>query len=147
MYMEALAYDDRMAFAQYVPYGDLEAIEAAIVKAVVRGEQPVGALKQTTVHISARGLVRTFGSPAELFVSIKPCDLAAGLLALKSDPSALAEWARFIVVTSDSIACEDRHTAYCDRLFHAIWDLAFGAPVGAAMIHLARTICSCFSKE
>jgi hypothetical protein len=147
MYMDALAFGNRIEPAEFVSYGDIEAIEAAIIRAIVRGEQSVGTLNQTTVRITARGLVRRFGSPAMLFLSVTPRDLADGLFNLKADPKALADWARFILVASDLFAFEDRHTDYRDRLLRIIWDLALGTPVGAPVIQFAHAVRSRLSNQ
>jgi len=137
----------RTDLAAFAHYGDLEAIEAAIVRAIVRGEQSVATLKETTVRISAHRVYRATGTPGSAFLSVHSSDLAEGLLNLKSDPAALGEWASFILLTSEFFAFGDRHTDYCDRLLAAISDLAFGAPVGVPAIRLAQSIRTRFAKR
>lgn len=140
MYMDAPAFGNQIELAALARFGGVEAIEAAIVKAIVRGEQPVAGLKQTTVTLTARGLTHKDGAPAALFATLTSSDLAEGLLNLRADRAGLVEWARFVLLTSDLFAFDDRHTDYCDRLFGAIWDLAFGAPASEATVRLARSI-------
>ncbi len=137
----------RTDLAAFARFGDLEAIEAAIVRAIVRGEQPVATLKETTVRISADRVYRATGTPGLAFLSVGASDLAEGLLNLKSDPAALRDWASFILLTSEFFAFADRHTEYCDRLLVAISDLAFGAPVGIPAIRLAQSIRTRFCQR
>ncbi len=133
--------------AAFALFGDLEEIEAAIVRAIVRGEQSVATLKETTVRISAHRVYRATGTPGSVFLSVRSSGLAEGLLNLKSDPAALGEWASFIRLTSEFFAFADRHGDYCDRLLAAISDLAFGAPISIPAIRLAQSIRSRFCQH
>lgn len=147
MYMDAPAFGNQIALAAVARFGDVEAIEAAIVRAIVRGEQSAASLKDTSISLSARGLERPLGAPAALFIGVTSADLAAGLINRSRDAAALAEWARFVLLTSELFCFDDRHTDYCDRLFGAIWELAFGAPASAATLRLAHSIQSRSCKD
>lgn len=149
MYMDGSgAYSGRRTeLSAFASFGDLQAIEGAIVRAILRGEQSVEALKQTTIRISAQRVYRDIGTAADVFLSVTSADLAEGLLNLKNDTAALSDWARFILITSEHLSLADRHTDYCDRLLSAIWDLAFGAPVDETAIRLAQSVRSRFSQR
>jgi hypothetical protein len=139
MYMEVpapgLPIDGELAL-----FASVDAMEAAIVRAILRGEEKVTALKRTSLSLSAQGLRRRIGSPASLFATITAQDVAEGLLTLKDNPAALADWAGFVLLSSELFGFEDRHSAACDRLLAAIWTLAFGAPVEPTIIRLAQSI-------
>ena len=148
MYMDGVGFSsgNRIDLAAFAHFGGIEAIEAAIVRAIVRGEQPVGALEQTGIRITAHRVHRAVGDPAAAFLAVRSADFAEGILNLKATPQALAEWASFVLLTSELYALPDRHADYCDRLLAAIWDLAFGARLDAAVVRLASSIQNRFSN-
>lgn len=109
-----------------VPFGN----EAAVLKAVVRGERAVEDLKATRIWINARQ-----GACANHTVC--GADLAEGIVTLKDDPVALEELANAIVAVSGLLALEDEHS---DRLISRVWDLALGAPLAESTIRLADAV-------
>ena len=138
MYMAVPAYGQPIDGD--VAYASLEAIEAAIVRAVLRGEEKVTALQRTRLRLSAQYLAHGIGTAAPLFASTRPGDLATGLIALKDDPVALADWAGFILLAAEWFEFADNQSAACEKLIAAIWNLAFGARVDAAMLRLAHSL-------
>lgn len=149
MYMDGSgAYcGNRTELTAFAGFGDLEAIEGAILRAILRGEQPIETLKETTIRVCANRVYRDTPTAADVFLSLGSADIAEGLLNLKHDPAALADWARFILITSDHLTFNDRHTDYCDRLLSTIWDIAFGKPVRETAIRLAQSICTRFGSR
>lgn len=139
MYMDVPTAGTRID-GEFASISQIAAIEAAVVRAVLRGEERVAALKRTSLRLSADRLLHAVGSPLPLFATVRTRDLAQGLLALKDDAAALADWAGFVVVSAELLGFEDRHSAACDRLLAAIWNLAFGAPVDEPTIRLAHSI-------
>lgn len=123
-----------------VSYGALEAIEAAIVRAVLRGEEKVSALQRTSLRLSAQHLAAGIGSAAPLFASVSASDLAIGLIHLKDDPVALADWAGFVLVSTEWLGFHDHLHAAGEKLIAAIWSIAFGAPIDGAALRLAHSI-------
>jgi hypothetical protein len=126
--MYALCYDHDPPAVPFGPGPD-----AAILKAVVRGERAVEDLKTTHLWIDARR-----GAPASHAVC--SADLAEGIVNLKDDPVALEELASAIVAVSGLLALEDEHA---DRLISRVWDLALGAPLAESTIRLARAVRGC----
>lgn len=130
MYMNVPTHGREIAFDGFAGFVPLESVEAAVMQAMVRGEQLAAVLPP----ISDTG-----GTPALL--SISPRDLAQGLLNLRDDPSALADWAGFVLVMTENLKF-DRPSEQSDRLLAAVWQLAFGAPLSPAMIRLAESVVS-----
>jgi hypothetical protein len=125
--MYALSYDHDPPAAPFANGRD-----AAILKAVVRGERAVEDLKTTRIWLNAR---RGFTVPASHAVCA--ADLAEGIVNLKDDPVALEELASAIVAVSGLLALEDEHA---DRLISRVWDLALGVPLAESTIRLANAV-------
>ena len=107
--------------------------ELASLRAVVRGELPIAGDMAARVLASGGDL-----QPISLCVSA--ADLAEGIINLKDNRHALAEWASFILVTSDAFEVDDEHIGYWDRMSKCIWELAFGAPLRQPALTLANTV-------
>jgi hypothetical protein len=133
MYMNVPAVRRDVALEPFAGFTPLESVETVVLQAIMRGEQPTEVLPQFSV-----------AAGAPVFLSISSRDLAAGLLNLKDDPLALADWAGFILIMSEHLKF-DRPGEHSDRLLAAVWQLAFGAPVSGAMIRLAESVVSRFS--
>jgi len=106
--------------------------EVATFRAVVRGELPIAG--EMAAHVLAGG------GNAPSSVPVSSADLAEGILNLKDDRHALAEWASFILVISDAFEVDDEYLCYWDRLSKCIWELAFGAPLRQPALTLANTV-------
>jgi hypothetical protein len=135
MYMNVPAASRDVVLEPFAGIAALESVEAVIVQAIMRGEQ----LTDELPHFS-------IADGAPVFLSISSRDLAKGLLNLKDDPPALADWAGFILIMSEHLKF-DRPGEHSDRLLAAIWQLAFGAPVSGAMIRLAESVVSRFPNR
>lgn len=122
-----------------------EAQEAATLRAIVRGEQPLEALKGTSVTINASHIEWPAAGYRNGSIALTAADLAEGMLRLKNNPDALGEWASFILVASDHFVFEDRHTGDCDRLLSFIWKLAFGVALGDPAIRFAASVRNSFA--
>ena len=107
--------------------------EIANFRAVVRGELPIA--NDMTARVLAAG-----GAVQPVSFSVSAADLAEGIINLKDNRHALAEWASFILVTSDAFAVDDEHLGYWDRLSKCIWELAFGAPLREPTLALANAV-------
>lgn len=113
--------------------------DAAILKAVVRGERAVDDLKTTRLWINARrreGVV--------LSHALCAADLAEGIVNLENDPVALEELANAIVAVSGLLAFDDEHA---DRLIARVWDLALGKPLAESTIRLAHAVRNRFAGQ
>ncbi|GAA0587503.1 hypothetical protein [Rhizomicrobium electricum] len=130
MYMNVPAHGREIAFEGFAGFVPLESVEAAVMQAMVRGEQLAEVLPPTCV---------SEGAPVLLSISSR--DLALGLLNLKDDPLALADWAGFVLMMTDHLKF-DRPSEPSDRLLTAVWQLAFGVPVSPGMIRLAESVVS-----
>ena len=109
-------------------------VDAAILKAVVRGERAVEDLKTTRLWINAR---RTEGADDPVPHAVCSSDLAEGIVNLKDDPLALEELANAIVAVSGLLSFEDEHA---DRLISCVWDLALGGHLEDSTIALADAV-------
>lgn len=108
--------------------------EHSSLRAVVRGEQPLGRIFDTIAQAPA---VERITTP---HVSVSAADLAEGIMNLKDDPAALSEWAGFILATCDLFELEDENCEYWDRLLACVWELALGAALGGASISMASAV-------
>jgi|GEM_PF-1489686 len=115
---------------QFVSSQTIEAVQA-----VLRGECSVADAK----GIQAHSLASTWADLHRAGLSLSASDLADGILNLKDDAAALADWASFIVVLSEGLSIE-QDADYSDRLLSAIWDLAFGRPLSASAVRLASAL-------
>ena len=107
--------------------------EVAIFRAVVRGELPIA--NEMAARVLAAG-----GDLQPVSLCVSAADLAEGILNLKDNRHALAEWASFILVTSDAFEVDDEHLCYWYRLTKCIWELAFGAPLREPAVTLANAV-------
>ena len=107
--------------------------EIATFRAVVRGELPIA--NEMAARVLAAG-----GDVQSVCLCVSAADLAEGIINLKDNRHALAEWASFILVTSDAFEVDDEHLCYWDRLSKCIWELAFGASLRQPALTLAHTV-------
>lgn len=103
------------------------AIKEATFRATVRGERSVKEL----------AAANTRGVDVQGF---SPADVAEGIINLKHDPSALSEWANFILATSDGTRVRGADADYWDRLLSGIWELALGSGANVPIVALAYAI-------
>lgn len=113
---------------------DTQSIEAATLKAIVRGERAVK--DATRLWISVRQSGGTTDSD-HLSQAVCASDLAEGIVKLKDDPVALEELANAIVAVSGLLSFEDELS---DRLISCVWNLALGEPIGERTIRLANAV-------
>jgi hypothetical protein len=129
--------------AMTAPLSDLgttQTLEAQTLRRIVRGAMPIEDLKRTSHAVYAR---RTEGTIAGQKISplmVGAEDLAEGIVAFKSDPAALSEWASFILAMSEFFEFGFDDCDYCDRLITHVWDIAFGAPLADPAYRLAHAV-------
>jgi len=105
-----------------------QTLENEMVRAAVRGELPLSALKHNNE-----------GRPVSP-LAVSETDLAEGILNLKNDQAALAEWANFILTASELFKLEDGVSDFWDRLLGCIWELSFGHRLSIAAVTLASAV-------
>lgn len=105
-----------------------QTLENEMVRAVVRGELPLSALKHNNEERAASPL------------AVSETDLAEGILNLKDDQAALTEWANFVLTASELFKLEDGVSDYWDRLLSCIWELSFGQRLSIAALTLACAV-------
>ena len=106
------------------------AVEAIAFRAAVRGER------------SSKGLPAS-GVPAdkrEDMHRLHPADVAEGIINLRNDPTALSDWANFILATSDKGDVRGADCDYWDRLLSGIWEIALGNSPKDPLIALAYAV-------
>lgn len=132
MYLESLP---SQGAAQHQPYlgqaGLIENIEAATVRAFVRGTLPVEALQDGGLRARNASNSR---------IAIRAADIAAGIVTLRPHQAALSEWASFMLLILERFSYEPDDAAFCERLVAEIWDLSFGAPLKDSIARLAFSL-------
>ena len=128
----AIANLEQVSTPLPLEFGDA-ATEIATFRAVVRGELPIA-------NEMAARVLATGGDVQSVCLCVSAADLAEGIINLKDNRHALAEWASFILVTSDAFEVDDEHIGYWDRLSKCIWELAFGAPLREPALTLANAV-------
>lgn len=124
----------RLFAYQSKPVGAMCSSNDATLLAVVRGERPLADLPQTT--FVTRHVTGIACGP----VPVSASDLAEGIVNLKHDPAALADWANFVLSASDCFAVDDDAREYWDRLIARVWELAFGARLATRTLALAFAV-------
>jgi len=114
----------------------IQAVDAATLRAILRGELPIEALETTSIRIGCYGAKTAPTALRSLRIGAR--DIAEGLAKVNDDPVRLAEWARFVLVASEHFAFEDEKSDYADRLVACIWNLAFGAPLDPSALRLIQ---------
>jgi len=136
MHMGNTAYDivnsERISTPVHGPLGHA-ITEVVTLRAIVRGEMPIA------TDMAARVLAAG-GAVQPISLNISAADIAEGIINLKDNQHALAEWASFILVISDAFEVDDEHIGYWDRLSKYIWELAFGAPLREPALALANNV-------
>ena len=101
-----------------------------IVLEFVRGERPWTDLAEAGMTITVDDKTYSIENPCHIEARASAEDIAAGLLAYRSRPDFLREWARMVMAGSLFVefAFEDDHPA-ADILLGALWDASFGVPV------------------
>lgn len=141
MYMDSVtSYFGDAAPAELAPPTVTDAADAAVVRAIVRGEAPLEALEATAIRITASRIQKDGRSKGAAFLMLSAADLAEGLLNRMHNPAGLAEWASFVLVAGELFAFEDRRSEICDRLIAAVWAVAFGGLIGQPAIALAQSL-------
>jgi hypothetical protein len=132
MYMDSNAPH---AAAREIPFlgqaSLIQNIEAATVRAIVRGTLPVDAVKDGGIHTAAG----TAGT-----IPMGAADIAAGIMTHKDEPPALAEWANFLVVIADRLRFDAAESAWCEKLMASVWELSFGTPLKDSVFGFAQTL-------
>ena len=132
MYMDTILAIDS---SQPTPLPELEAaVEGAALRAMVRGERPVANAIQLAAGVKSAGDLRNGA------VTLSAADLAEGIMNLKNDPGALAEWASFILAAGDRFAFSDSEPEYWEHFLTCIWEIAFGASLGNSALALASAV-------
>lgn len=109
---------------------------AAIIRAVVRGERPVGDLAGAGLSgaDAAACAEKCAGLPAQ------SADLAEGIMNLKGDREALSEWACFVVNAAEFFDYADQDIQCSQRLLSYIWQIPFGSGLSNRAITLATMV-------
>lgn len=118
-----------------------------LVRAVVRGQLPMSALKDAGVSVNVQenepGKERRINIRLRtpLSVDLQPVDLALGLLEYKDNPQKLQEWATFIMSASEIIDLTFLESwPEGEELLEALWDASFGGRVKDATVRVASAL-------
>ena len=125
------------AMASLSDLGTTQTLEADALRAIVRGKLPIEDLKGASHAIYARRVEGTIAGHKIMPLLVGADDLAEGIVAFKSNPAALAEWASFILAMSEFFEFGIDESDYCDHLISSVWDIAFGAPLTASVLRFA----------
>jgi hypothetical protein len=106
-----------------------ETVEQAAFKAAVRGERSPDTL-------AIRYAICGKDSAERLTLA----DLAEGIINLKNNPTALSEWANFILATGETSRVRGREPDYWDSLLSGIWQLALGTRPRNTVVALAYAV-------
>jgi hypothetical protein len=98
-----------------------------VLRGIVRGERPLADLAAVGVSMRRDGASCSVPNPRRVEVTVDVHDLAQGLLAHRSDPAALRDWALFIYA-SDVDGEAEGHPAG-ETVLGALWDASFGNPI------------------
>jgi len=118
-----------------------------IVRAVVQGKLPLSALEEAGVTVEVEqeqssGNRRTnFRITSPIRVEPRPVDIATGMLAYKSDPEKLREWASFVLSASEILDLEPLNSwPEGDELLSALWDASFEGHFGEGALKVASAL-------
>jgi len=107
-----------------------------VVRAVVRGELPLADLAGAGISATnPAGCADRFAG-----LPVWSADLAAGIMNLKHDRSALADWAKFVVSAAEFFDYASHDVPCCQRLLSYIWQIPYGGGLSGRAITLATMV-------
>ena len=118
----------------------VDATPETIVRQVVRGERDVGALRSAGILVLPAGDGYEIVNDDGLSVVVGPHDVAAGVVALASDPDRLVEWASILLAGSIFLDLAMESEPAGEELLGALWNLSFGKPLDHAALTLAKKL-------
>ncbi len=110
-----------------------------VVRDVVRGDRPIGALAEVGVRLERTEEGHRVEIPAEFHVALPLVDLACGLLAMGARRMLLREWASTLVAISD-IEFHGIDSDDGEALLDALWTAAAGGDMSERSLETARRL-------
>jgi hypothetical protein len=127
---------------------DAKTLTNELVLAVVRGQLPLSALEEAGIYLpidvkeprdSERRISLNLQSP--ITVAPNPIDIANGLLAYKTAPDQLREWATFVLGASEVIDLAPLETwPEGEELLNGLWDASFEGGLKQETVRLAGAL-------
>src|SRR3990172_10625441 len=114
--------------------------DSELILQVVRGERPCSELALVRISVMFQGDSCVIENPRRVQAVAQAADIAKGLVTNRESPEALTLWARVVLAGSSFLDLNLEAHPTGDILLNALWDAAFGRPVGDDALRAAAKL-------